>query len=73
MPETSSTRRKLGIPREVLSNCISAAEFVPWYDAHPDFTNVEVDLNTDTVVVIGAGNVAMDIARMLAVNPSELD
>ena len=65
--------RKLGIPGEELSNCISAAEFVPWYNAHPDFTNVEVDLSTDTAVVIGAGNVAMDIARMLAINPSELD
>jgi len=69
----SAKGRKLGIPGEELSNCISAAEFVPWYNAHPDFTNVEVDLNTDTAVVIGAGNVAMDIARMLAINPSELD
>ena len=71
---TGSTKgRKLGIPGEELPNCISAAEFVPWYNAHPDFTNVEVDLNTDTAVVIGAGNVAMDIARMLAIDPSELD
>jgi ferredoxin--NADP+ reductase len=69
----SSKGRKLSIPGEELSNCISAAEFVPWYNAHPDFTNVEVDLNTDTAVVIGAGNVAMDIARMLAIDPSELD
>jgi ferredoxin/flavodoxin---NADP+ reductase len=69
----SSKGRKLGIPGEGLSNCISAAEFVPWYNAHPDFTNIEVDLNTDTAVVIGAGNVAMDVARMLAIHPSELD
>jgi ferredoxin--NADP+ reductase len=69
----STNGRKLGIPGEELSNCISAAEFVPWYNAHPDFTNVEVDLNTDTAVVIGAGNVAMDIARMLAIDPSKLD
>jgi ferredoxin--NADP+ reductase len=65
--------RKLGIPGEELSNCISAAEFVPWYNAHPDFINAKVDLNTDTAVIIGAGNVAMDIARMLAIHPSELD
>ncbi len=65
--------RKLGILGEELANCISAAEFVPWYNAHPDFTNVDVDLNTDTVVVIGAGNVAMDVARILAIDPSELD
>jgi ferredoxin--NADP+ reductase len=69
----SSKGRKLGIPGEEIPNCISAAVFVPWYNAHPDFTNIEVDLNTDTAVVIGAGNVAMDIARMLAINPSELD
>ncbi len=65
--------RKLNIPGEELPNCISAAEFVPWYNAHPDFTNVEVDLNTDTAVVIGAGNVAMDVARLLSIDPSELD
>jgi ferredoxin--NADP+ reductase len=69
----SSKGRKLGIPGEELPNCISAAEFVPWYNAHPDFTNVEVDLNTDIAIVIGAGNVAMDVARLLAIDPSELD
>ena len=65
--------RKLGITGEDLANVLSSADFVPWYNSHPDFTNVEVDLNSDTAVVIGAGNVAMDIARMLAINPSELD
>ena len=65
--------RKLGIPGEELSNCISAADFVPWYNAHPDYVDVDVDLNCDTAVVIGAGNVAMDVARLLAINPSELD
>jgi ferredoxin--NADP+ reductase len=69
----STTGRKLGIAGEDLKNCISAADFVPWYNSHPDFTNVSVDLNTDTAVVIGAGNVAMDIARMLALDPTELD
>jgi ferredoxin--NADP+ reductase len=69
----SSKGRKLGIPGEELSNYLSAAEFVPWYNAHPDFANVEVDLNTDTAIVIGAGNVAMDVARLLAIEPSELD
>jgi ferredoxin--NADP+ reductase len=65
--------RKLGIAGEDLKNVLSSADFVPWYNAHPDFTNVEVDLNTDTAVVIGAGNVAMDIGRILAINPSVLD
>ncbi len=71
---TGSTKgRKLGIPGEELPNCISAAEFVPWYNAHPDYVDVEVDLNTNTAVVVGAGNVAMDVARLLAIDPSELD
>ena len=69
----SSKGRKLGILGEELPNCISAAEFVPWYNAHPDYVDIDVDLNTDTAVVIGAGNVAMDVARLLAIDPSELD
>ena len=69
----SSKGRELGIPGEELSNCVSAAEFVPWYNAHPDYVDVDVDLNCDTAVVIGAGNVAMDVARLLAIDPSELD
>ena len=69
----STTGRKLGIKGEDLPNYLSAADFVPWYNAHPDFTDIKVDLNTDTAVVIGAGNVAMDVARMLAKDPTELD
>jgi ferredoxin--NADP+ reductase len=46
---------------------------VPWYNAHPDYTEVEVDLSGETAVIIGAGNVAMDVARMLALDPTELD
>ena len=69
----ASTGRKLGIPGEELKNSLSAAEFVPWYNAHPDYVDVEVDLSSDTAVVIGAGNVAMDVARILAIDPSELD
>ena len=69
----ASKGRKLGIPGEELKNSLSAAEFVPWYNAHPDYVDVEVDLSSDTAVVIGAGNVAMDVARILAIDPSELD
>ena len=65
--------RKLGIPGEDLRGSLSAAEFVPWYNAHPDYVNVDVPLDTNTAVVIGAGNVAMDVARMLALEPRELD
>jgi ferredoxin--NADP+ reductase len=69
----ASKGRKLGIPGEELANSLSAADFVPWYNAHPDYVNTEVDLSCDTAVVIGAGNVAMDIARILAIDPTELD
>ena len=69
----ASKGRKLGIPGEELTNSLSAADFVPWYNAHPDYVNTEVDLSCDTAVVIGAGNVAMDVARILAIDPIELD
>jgi ferredoxin--NADP+ reductase len=69
----SALGKKLGIPGEDLPGSISAATFVPWYNAHPDFKDVSIDLSCDTAVVIGAGNVAMDVARMLALEPSELD
>ena len=69
----SSLGKTLGIPGEELPGLISAADFVPWYNAHPDYVAVNVPLNCDTAVVIGAGNVAIDVARMLALEPSELD
>ena len=69
----SSRGKKLGIPGEDLAGSFSAAEFVPWYNAHPDFVDVNIDLSCDTAVVVGAGNVAMDVARMLALEPKELD
>jgi len=69
----ASKGRKLGILGEELANSLSAADFVPWYNAHPDYVNTEIDLTCDTAVVIGAGNVAMDVARMLVIDPTELD
>lgn len=69
----SALGRKLGIPGEDLSASFSAADFVPWYNGHPDSKDLEISLDCDTAVVIGAGNVAMDVARMLALDPSELD
>ena len=69
----SALGKKLGIPGEDLPGSLSAAEFVPWYNAHPDFHDIDISLDCDTAVVIGAGNVAMDVARMLALEPSELD
>ena len=69
----SATGKKLGIPGEDLAGSISAAQFVPWYNGHPDFADFTPELDCDTAVVIGAGNVAMDVARMLALEPKELD
>lgn len=68
----ASQGRKLGIIGEELSNCISAGEFVPWYNAHPDFVDINIDLSCDTALIIGAGNVALDIARILTTDPAEL-
>ena len=69
----SSVGRKLGIPGEELAGSLSAADFVPWYNGHPDYVNVAVPLNGKNAIVIGAGNVAMDCGRMLALDPAELD
>jgi ferredoxin--NADP+ reductase len=69
----SALGKRLGIPGEDLPGSMSAAVFVPWYNSHPDFKDEEIDLSCENAVVIGAGNVAMDVARMLALEPSELD
>ena len=69
----SALGKRLGIPGEDLPGSMSAAAFVPWYNSHPDFKDEEFDLSCENAVVIGAGNVAMDVARMLALEPSELD
>jgi ferredoxin--NADP+ reductase len=69
----SALGKKLGIPGEDLTGSMSAATFVPWYNAHPDFKDESIDLSCETAIVIGAGNVAMDVARILALEPSELD
>jgi ferredoxin--NADP+ reductase len=69
----SALGKKLGIAGEDLPGSISAAEFVPWYNGHPDFANFRLNLDCDTAIVIGAGNVAMDVARILALEPAELD
>lgn len=68
----TSTDRKLGIPGEDLQGSHAATEFVNWYNAHPDFADREFDLSTKRAVVIGNGNVAADVARMLALTGDEL-
>ena len=69
----SATDRQLGIPGEDLPGSHAATEFVAWYNAHPDFADQEFDLTCERAVVIGNGNVAADVARMLALTRSELE
>jgi ferredoxin/flavodoxin---NADP+ reductase len=65
--------RPLGIPGDDLPGSHAATEFVGWYNGHPDHTDLEVDLRAaERAVVIGNGNVAIDVARMLVLAPSEL-
>lgn len=64
--------RRLNIPGEDLPNSMSATEFVAWYNGHPDWVDLKPDLSCETAVVIGVGNVAMDVARVLAKSVSEL-
>ena len=64
--------RRLGIPGEDLPNSFSATEFVAWYNSHPEYANFEPNVNVESVVVVGVGNVAMDVARILAQTKEEL-
>jgi len=68
----AQTDRRLGIPGEDLPGSWSATELVAWYNGHPDFQELEFDLNVERALVIGNGNVALDVARMLALTPAEL-
>lgn len=62
----ASGDRRLGIPGEELAGSHSSTEFVAWYNGHPDFADHVFDLDASTAVVVGNGNVALDVARMLA-------
>ena len=66
------TDRSLGIPGEHLPGSHAATAFVGWYNAHPDYADEDFDLSVERAVVIGNGNVAMDVARMLALTDHEL-
>jgi ferredoxin--NADP+ reductase len=68
----SATDRHLGIPGESLPGSHAATEFVAWYNAHPDFADCKFDMSCERAVVIGNGNVATDVARMLALTRAEL-
>jgi len=64
--------RRMGIPGEDLAGSWPATEFVAWYNGHPDFQGIPFDLSSERAIVIGNGNVAVDVARMLALTAEEL-
>jgi ferredoxin--NADP+ reductase len=64
--------RRLGIPGEDLPGVWGALELVAWYNGHPDYQELPFDLDTERAVVIGNGNVALDVARMLGLTTEEL-
>ena len=64
--------RNLNIPGEDLPGSMSATEFVAWYNSHPDYKDLKPNLDVEGVVVVGVGNVAMDVARILAKSYDEL-
>lgn len=68
----AQTDRRLGIEGEDLPGSWPATSFVAWYNGHPDFQEIPFDLNVERAVVIGNGNVAVDVARMLCLTPDEL-
>jgi ferredoxin--NADP+ reductase len=61
--------RPLGIPGEDLPGSVAAVDFVGWYNAHPHFAHMEPDISSGRAVVIGNGNVAIDVARSLVTDP----
>lgn len=69
----ASAARSLGIPGEDLQGSLAATEVVAWYNGHPDVRPGAVDLSAERVVMIGTGNVALDVARILTADPSALD
>jgi ferredoxin/flavodoxin---NADP+ reductase len=68
----AQTDRRMGIPGEDLPGSWAATEFVAWYNGHPDYRDLEFDLSAERAVVVGNGNVAADVARMLALTREEL-
>jgi ferredoxin--NADP+ reductase len=68
----AQTDRRLGIPGEDLPGSWAATELVAWYNGHPDYQHLSFDLSGERAVVVGNGNVALDVARMLALTEEEL-
>ncbi len=68
----AQTDRRMGIPGEDLDRSHAATEFVAWYNGHPDYRDSEFDLSVERVAVVGVGNVAVDVARILCRSHEEL-
>ncbi len=68
----AQTDRRMGIPGEDLKGSHPATEFVAWYNGHPDYRDLNFDLSVERVAVVGVGNVAIDVARILCLTPAEL-
>jgi ferredoxin/flavodoxin---NADP+ reductase len=68
----AQTDRRMGIPGEDLQRSHAATEFVAWYNGHPDYRDLSFDLSQERAVVVGVGNVAADVARILSRTPEEL-
>ena len=64
--------RRMGIPGEDLQGSYAATAFVGWYNGHPDYRDMNFDLSGENVIVVGNGNVAMDVTRILVKDPEEL-
>jgi ferredoxin--NADP+ reductase len=69
----AQTDRRMGIPGEDLQRSHPATEFVGWYNGHPDFRDCQFDISQERVAVVGVGNVAIDVARILSRTPAELE
>lgn len=68
----AQTDRHMGIPGEELAGSHPATEFVAWYNGHPDYRDCRFDLSVERAAVVGVGNVAIDVARVLLRTPDEL-
>ncbi len=68
----AQTDRRMGIPGEDLKGSHPATEFVAWYNGHPDYRDCQFDLSQERAAVVGVGNVAIDVARILCRSPQEL-
>ena len=68
----AQTDRRMGIPGEDLQRSYPATEFVGWYNGHPEFSDCQFDLSQERAAVVGVGNVAIDVARILCRSTEEL-